>query len=133
MIKELTEEELEEFIARYSDKLENNDFDAIFDDVSYDELTFIVKTLDNAGVEYLPYLNKLYDCMYYGRDDLRNFTIPSNVMEIEQNAFYYCTSLTDIKYDGTEEQWNTINKSKYWKGNSAIKKIRCSDGDIILK
>ena len=37
--------------------------------------------------------------------------ITKSVEEIENNAFYECSSLTDIYYAGTEEQWNSISIS----------------------
>lgn len=40
-----------------------------------------------------------------------NVMIPVSVTSIESDVFYRCTSLTDIYYSGTEEQWNSIKKN----------------------
>ena len=61
---------------------------------------------------------------------LTNIIIPDSVTSIGRNAFYYCDKLTNITYEGTQSQWNSISKNSYWKGNSAIKTITCTDGVI---
>ena len=40
---------------------------------------------------------------------LTSINIPSTVTTISESAFYGCTSLTDVYYNGTEGQWNSIN------------------------
>ena len=44
---------------------------------------------------------------------LTNVTIPNSVTSIGEAAFYDCTSLTDIYFQGTEEEWNTIEIYEY--------------------
>lgn len=39
---------------------------------------------------------------------LSEITIPSDVTSIGRNAFFGCNSLTDVYFNGTEEQWNVI-------------------------
>ena len=45
---------------------------------------------------------------------LKEITIPDSVTSIGDMAFSNCTSLTSIKYRGTEEQWNAISKGYGW-------------------
>ena len=40
-------------------------------------------------------------------------TIPNSVISICGGAFHDCTSLTDVYYSGTEEQWNNIYIGEY--------------------
>lgn len=40
--------------------------------------------------------------------DLATITIPTSVTEIANRAFRNCTSVADVYYRGTEEQWNAI-------------------------
>lgn len=40
---------------------------------------------------------------------LTSITIPDSVVLIGNEAFYECTSLKEVNYKGTEEQWNKIN------------------------
>jgi hypothetical protein len=43
-------------------------------------------------------------------------TIPNSVTSIGEMAFCTCSSLTSITYEGTQEQWNAIDKGWYWNG-----------------
>ncbi len=47
-------------------------------------------------------------CFFYRCPSAKKITIPSSVKEISYNAFDECDSLTDVYYDGTEEEWNNI-------------------------
>lgn len=48
------------------------------------------------------------DDAFYG-ETLTSVNIPDSVTEINNGAFSYCPSLTDIYYSGSAEQWQTIN------------------------
>ena len=61
---------------------------------------------------------------------LTNITIPNSVTSIGINAFDRCSSLTNITYNGTQEQWNNINKVSGWNEESPIATITCTDGVI---
>lgn len=64
--------------------------------------------------------------------NLTNITIPDSVTSIDSYIFGNCSSLTDINYTGSITQWNSIDKSDVWNGNSSITTIHCTDGDITL-
>ena len=63
---------------------------------------------------------------------LSNVTIPSSVTNIGGFCFQWNSSLTNITYNGTQEQWNNIVKENLWNRNSSIKTITCTDGVITL-
>ncbi len=50
---------------------------------------------------------------FYNCTNLSSITIPVSVISIGYNAFNYCTSLTDVYYGGTEDDWNSIKISDY--------------------
>ena len=62
---------------------------------------------------------------------LTSITIPNSVTSIGYKAFCWCDSLTNITYNGTQSQWNSINKNSNW-NDSSKKTITCTDGVITL-
>ena len=61
---------------------------------------------------------------------LSNITIPNSVVNIGKGAFYTCTGLTSITFNGTKAQWNAITKGGNWNDNTGNYTIHCTDGDI---
>ena len=62
---------------------------------------------------------------------LRSVTIPDSVTSIGRGAFYNCHSLRSFNFEGTKEQWNAVEKAKYWDANTGDYTINCTDGIII--
>lgn len=108
-----------------------------------------------AGIDPLLYLDEVPQCFLMHQKNISTFEIPINAVSIGEYAFYNCSGLTSITipdsvtsisdyalsdcdrltgiiYKGMKEQWRAVNKSVYWKYNSAIKIIHCIDGDIQL-
>jgi len=60
------------------------------------------------------------------------------VTSIGGYAFYYCSSLTSITFNGTIEQWNAIEKGSYWSDGIwdedyiPAKEVVCSDGVVAI-
>ena len=52
------------------------------------------------------------------------------VLRISSNAFYKCSSLIRINYNGTIEDWNEITKDGNWDNGSGNYIIYCTDGTI---
>ena len=49
---------------------------------------------------------------------LTTITISGSITSIGDYAFFYCESLTTIKYGGTEEEWKSIPKGSSWDYNT---------------
>ena len=62
--------------------------------------------------------------------NLCTVTIPASVTKIEENAFLYCEQLSDINYNGTQEQWNNIIKGTGWNETTGSYTIHCTDGNL---
>ena len=62
--------------------------------------------------------------------DATSITIPSSLLRIDEYAFAYCTSLEEINYEGTCEQWAAIEKASDWDSETGEYVVHCSDGDI---
>ncbi|MBO7326038.1 MAG: leucine-rich repeat protein, partial [Clostridia bacterium] len=50
---------------------------------------------------------------FSGCDSLTSIVIPDSVTTIGSWAFWDCTSLTNVYYTGTEEQWKAISIGNY--------------------
>ena len=58
------------------------------------------------------------DSSAFAGEPITSISFPSTIEEIARRAFNNCTSLTDVYYDGTEEEWN--DKVSISAGNDAI-------------
>lgn len=65
---------------------------------------------------------------------LESVTIGKNsqLSIIDFEAFWGCTSLTNIAFEGTVEQWNTITKRYGWNDNVPATEVNCKDGTVSL-
>ena len=69
---------------------------------------------------------------------IKEITIPKSVKTIQARAFAECDNLSNIYFDGTIEEWNTIDKKDDWDKSFFNSEwaicnvtIHCSDGQII--
>ncbi|MDE6302657.1 MAG: leucine-rich repeat domain-containing protein, partial [Clostridia bacterium] len=65
---------------------------------------------------------------FSGCDDLKSIYIPSSVEVIEGSIFALCKYLTDIEFDGTKEQWDSIVNPN-WNNYIGGYTLHCTDGD----
>ena len=93
-----------DFSVCYSDSLET----VIFDDG--------ITTIERLQV---------YECK-----NLKEITLPKSIKAIEKSAFNNCPSLISIKYEGTIDEWNSIEIEGDWDPEKTIAKVYCSDGEI---
>ena len=63
---------------------------------------------------------------------VKTIEIPVGVTAIYENAFEGATALLQLNYAGTKMQWSAVNGVEEGLKNSEIKKIVCSDGEILL-
>lgn len=53
-----------------------------------------------------------------------------NITLIDKASFASCVALTDIYYGGTKEQWNGVEKGRYWDNDIPAYTVHCKDGDV---
>ncbi|MBR6550074.1 MAG: leucine-rich repeat domain-containing protein [Paludibacteraceae bacterium] len=71
---------------------------------------------------------------------LESITIPRNIKYVGAGAFTSCDNLTDIKYDGTCEEWKNVSKGESWNGVDYILQdpcpatyVQCIDGIVNIE
>ena len=72
---------------------------------------------------------------FYSIDSIDEIVVHKGIKKISQCAFWNCRHLTSIKYSGTKDEWESIEKednSFGGKGYVFIYTIYCSDGDIAI-
>jgi hypothetical protein len=61
---------------------------------------------------------------------LTSIVIPKNIKEIGGSCFGSCSALTEIRFEGTKDEWRAIVKGKDWNYGCGNYVIKCTDGDI---
>lgn len=91
---------------------------------------------------YLPSIKKIGLCSFRHCTSLSSLTLGSGLTEIDAYAFKDCTLLTEINFEGTMAQWNSVSFPEEpwmsglhpammnWRSDSNVSTIHCSDGDI---
>lgn len=76
-------------------------------------------------------VTKVSALAFYAEKDITTLYLSTSIVEFEAAAFWHCSSLVEINYEGTMEQWNAIDKGDDWdKGMAENYVINCSDGTI---
>ena len=76
--------------------------------------------------------NTIEENTFAGCSRLEYVHLGKNVCMIKNDAFRSCPSLKEIVYDGTKEDWENVDCLNFWRANSSIEKIVCSDGEVWL-
>ncbi|MDE6661123.1 MAG: leucine-rich repeat domain-containing protein [Anaeroplasmataceae bacterium] len=67
---------------------------------------------------------------FRNRTGLTSVVLPNTLINIDEAAFWQCTQLTDITFNGTIEEWNAISKGQDWDTYTGDYIVHCTDGDI---
>ena len=70
------------------------------------------------------------DNAFASSTNITEIQLPNTVTQIGTQAFYGCSALTRITFNGTKEQWTAITKGTGWNGQTGNYTIICQDGNI---
>lgn len=54
---------------------------------------------------------------------LTSVTLPKTVTTLGEELFSGCTALTELHFNGTEAEWNTVSKAENWQGGRELQVI----------
>ncbi|MDE6501122.1 MAG: leucine-rich repeat domain-containing protein [Ruminococcus sp.] len=92
-----------------------------------------VSVCEESDVALVYYSGEVIGERMFANDDaLVMVNMTKNVRKICDNAFSGCVNLLSATYNGTIDEWNEIEKSPTWAGEtgerSSVEKIQCTDG-----
>lgn len=98
----------------------------VLNDWTFDEDALLTSvTLPNE-------LESIGDYAFMDCSALPSITIPRTVKSIGEKAFLNCDALSNIQFEGTVEEWNSVEKGKNWYYSSSYPTnvVHCFDGDV---
>ena len=132
----LTEEE-KEIVRRIYPRLKDEEYQHAFNMIVFFDCAekggtpHILLFLKQNGIDLWHKIKEIPRASFWNHEELKEITIPINITYIEDRAFFGCT--LKIKYDGTMEQWNAIDKDEGWHSGLKCNAVECSDGSIPIK
>lgn len=85
--------------------------------------TGITSVVIPCGIDSIP----AYE--FYGCDSLERVTLPASLTGIGEWAFAFCTELTEIVFEGTEDEWANVGKESDWDTCINSYTVICSDSN----
>lgn len=135
-------------ILDHEEDIENNNWDKFFQGETPDFSFLLAEVLDAAEINWRPFVEYMRKGFISNKEtgyiipnniktigvdsippSLKSIVIPKSIKKIRPNAFDSST-LTEINYEGTVEDWKKIDRPLYW---TFMEKIHCIDGDIIIE
>lgn len=88
----------QDFIEKYIDLIDKNDFDELFYKCidEGNDIISLREALEEAEIEPLDYIDYIPDSYFLGCQYLIEIVLPNNIQSIHADAFHYCDSLEKI-------------------------------------
>lgn len=82
-------------------------------------------------------VKKISPYAFRGNKNIKNVTIPNSITQIETTPFYGCSKLDNLYYTGTQQEWESIDRTSRQQVMNATKKFddkyeRSNDKDGIV-
>ena len=75
-------------------------------------------------------ITRIGGCAFRDRRDLKHIVIPKNITYIGGGAFYGCTNVVSISYEGTVAEWEKVFLGVKWFESYTVTSVKCSDGEV---
>ncbi len=92
------------------DSVDGNNTYEIYEYAFYENNNIKSVTIPNG-------VTSIGDSAFSSCDSLQSITIGDSVESIGYEAFYNCYYLKELRYKGTEEEWNLVSKGSRWNSN----------------
>ena len=131
------------FIKEHYDQLDAEDFEGLFNSSDFECLSardtgMFAQIANDCGVYPLKGkgVTDVPDYWFGGGYNCQVAVIPSNIKVIRADAFYARPSfplhIGSIKYEGTRDEFDKIEKEEGWSQYLSGIKVQCTDGQVIL-
>lgn len=96
----------------------------------YDASTIMVDKIVFIGTFYPTYLINFLGPI---KENIVEIALPKELIKLGDGAFRDMFKLSVLKYDGTIDQWNNLEKAEDWYENSLLTEVQCSNGTVTLQ
>ena len=111
---------------------DSNIYFSVYDEVLYskDKATLYLYPRQKADLSFVvpDTVTHIDDGAFYDNKYLESVTLSASIKSIGGAALRYCRNLSAIKFNGTVVQWASISKGDYWKLDTKVTQVQCSDG-----
>ena len=78
---------------------------------------------------------KVFTLAFARCKDLLFVTIPHSIDFIDRAVFTGCEALAEVRYNGTINEWNDIDRHDKWLSTSGVltAKLICKDGELWVR
>ncbi len=105
-------------------------WDAFLGCISLEKINVRENNANYSSIDGILYNKNRTEIIYVPSGIKGAITIPNSVTSIDSNAFWNCSGLTSIKFNGTKAQWSEIKKTSFWKVYTGNFTVHCTDGDL---
>ncbi|MCD8372718.1 MAG: leucine-rich repeat domain-containing protein [Clostridia bacterium] len=95
--------------------IDNCKFDELYEKFNREEAPYLTAVLLKSGINPLPHMSSVVNCMYQGLDilDINEIVIPANISRIGRDAFCGCAQLENIIVDAGNDEYKSIDGNLY--------------------
>ena len=78
-------------------------------------------------------VNAIASYAFSGVETLTEITIPIGIKSVGERAFYGCSRLERVIFNGTKDEWLKISSAAGAESDEGSVTVKCADGDLKFK